>query len=261
MKFNNRNVFISKKAIIGTNVKIGDNTVIYDNVTIGDNSIICNDCVLGEPPSGYYHNTDNFENPSTIIGENALIRSHCIVYAGSMFGDGLITGHRATIREKTIVGNNCLISTLVDIQGNCSIGNYTRIYSNVHVSELSRIGNFVFIFPYTIFTNDPQPPSNHLIGASVDDYSIVAVHCSILPGVSIGKHCLVGSNSVVSRDLKDFSFAIGTPARRIMDIREIQSKNQPGSHYYPWPENFSRGLPWESVGYEHWINAQQSTDR
>ena len=40
MKFNNYNVQISRKAIIGNNVRIGDNTIIYDNVTIGDNTII-----------------------------------------------------------------------------------------------------------------------------------------------------------------------------------------------------------------------------
>src|SRR5688572_24045432 len=112
MKFNNHNIFISPKAKIGENVRIGDNTIIYDNVVIGSNSIICNDCVIGEPSGDYYKNITEYENPPTYIGENALIRSHCIIYAGSTFGEGLITGHRATVREKANIGKNCLISTL-----------------------------------------------------------------------------------------------------------------------------------------------------
>ncbi|MGN6567805.1 MAG: acyltransferase [Flavipsychrobacter sp.] len=253
MKFNNRNVYISPTAVIGQNVKIGDNTTIYDNVVIGDNSIICNDCVIGEPTGAYYKNPDSYKNPKTIIGADAMIRSHCIIYAGSSFGKGLMTGHRATIREGAVVGAHCLISTLVDIQGNCKIGDYSRLYSNVHVGERTEIGKYVFIFPYTIFTNDPQPPSTTLIGAKVGDYSIITIHCCVLPGVQIGQNCLVGANSVISRDIEDYSFAIGSPAKRIKDIREIPSKQNSTENYYPWPKHFERGMPWEGVGYDEWL--------
>ena len=101
MKFNDKNITIGKNVILGENVKIGDNTIIYDNVIIGDNTIICNDCVLGEPLNDYYHSED-YQNPQLLIGKNSLIRSHCIIYAGSTLGDNLQTGHRVTIREKTI---------------------------------------------------------------------------------------------------------------------------------------------------------------
>lgn len=252
MKFNNRNVFVDKTAVIGLNVKIGDNTIIYPNVSIGDNTIICNDCVIGEPPSTYYKDTDNYVNPPTIINANSLIRSHCIIYAGSEFGEGLITGHRATVREKAQFGKNCLISTLVDVQGNCEVGNYSRLYSNVHVSELTKLGDYVFIFPFTIFTNDPQPASDNLLGSIVGDFSIITVHCSVLPGVKVGSNCLVGANSVVSRDLEDYSFAIGSPAKKKLDIREISSKENPEQKYYPWPNHFERGMPWEGIGFNQW---------
>lgn len=252
MKFNNRNVFVSDKATIGTNVLIGDNTIIYDNVVIGDNTIIANDCVIGEPPTAYYRNIQSFDNPPTIIGPNSLVRSHCIFYAGSEFGEGLITGHRATVREKAKFGDHCLISTLVDVQGNCTIGDYSRLYSNVHVGEQTTLGKYVFIFPYTVFTNDPQPPSTTLLGATVGDYSVVTVHCCVLPGVSIGTHCLVGANSVVSRNIDDYSFAVGSPAKRKMDIREIPSKQDSEENYYPWTRHFDRGMPWENIGFEKW---------
>lgn len=253
MKFNNRNIYVHPNAAIGNNVKIGDNTVIYDNVEVGDNSIICNDCVIGEPTVEYYKNIENYKNPKTVIGTNALIRSHCIIYANSHFGANLITGHRATIREGTKAGDNCLISTLVDIQGNCRIGNYTRIYSNVHVGEMTDIGDFVFIFPYTVFTNDPQPPSTRLIGSKIGDYSIITVHCCILPGIEVGQNCLIGANSVVSRSIEDYSFALGSPAKKICDIRTIKAKENPMNLYYPWPYHFKKWMPWSDKGYEEWI--------
>jgi acetyltransferase-like isoleucine patch superfamily enzyme len=258
MKFNNRNVFISSSANIGKNVRIGDNTTIYDNVVIGDNTIICNDCVIGEPTGAYYKDPTSYVNPQTTIGPDSMIRSHCILYAGSTFGNNLITGHRLTVREGTTVGSHCLLSTLVDIQGNCSIGDYSRVYSNVHISEKTQIGNYVFIYPYTIFTNDPQPPSYALAGASVGDFSIITIHCCLLPGIKVGQNCLVGANSVVSRDIEDNSFALGTPAKRIGDIREIPSKIYPGQKHYPWGHHFSRGMPWEKLGFEKWLAKERS---
>lgn len=261
MKFNNRNVFISPTATIGKNARIGDNTVIYDNVIIGDNVTICNDCVIGEPTNSYYKNSDTYQNPECKIGDNSMIRSHCIIYAGSSFGEGLITGHRATVREGARFGAHCLISTLVDVQGKCTVGNYSRLYSNVHLGEKTALGDYVFVYPYTVFTNDPLPPSGQMSGSTVGDYSIITVHCSVLPGVKIGTHCLVGANSVISRDIEDYSFAIGSPAKKLKDVREIPSKENMNISHYPWPPNFDRGMPWEGKDYQSWLSEQEAKEK
>ena len=250
MKFNNRNVFISPKAIVGNNVKIGDNTVIFDNVIIGDNSIIANDCVLGEPTNDYYFKVD-YQNPETSIGEGALIRSHTIIYAGSSFGTNFSTGHRVTIREKSKVGNNCRLGTVTDIQGCVELGDNCWLHSNVHIGQQSKIGNFVFIYPYVVLTNDPTPPSNTCIGATIGDFSQIAVGTVLLPKTKIGKHSLVGAQSLVGGSYDDYSLIAGNPGKFIKDIRELKSK-ETGISHYPWPYNFDRGMPWENEGFELW---------
>jgi UDP-3-O-[3-hydroxymyristoyl] glucosamine N-acyltransferase len=245
MKFNNKNVSISDKARIGKNVKIGDNTVIYDNVIIGDNSIIANDCVIGEPFK------DDYVNPETIIGENALIRSHTILYAGSRFGNNFSTGHRVTIRENSVFGNNCRLGTVTDIQGHVTFGNNCWLHSNVHIGQKSTIGSFVFIYPYVVLTNDPTPPSDVCIGATIGDFSQIAVGTVLLPGTTIGKHCLVGAQSLVGGNYEDYSLILGNPGKKIKDVREMKSR-ETGKSHYPWPYNFSRGLPWEKQGFDEW---------
>lgn len=250
MKFNNKNVFISPKAKIGNNVKIGDNTSIYDNVEIKDNCIIANDCIIGEPLNDYYYN-DQYINPTTIIGENALIRSHAIIYAGNNFGNDFSCGHRVTIRENTIFGNSCRIGTLCDIQGNSEFGNNCWLHSNVHIGQKSKIGNFVFIYPYVVFTNDPTPPSNICVGPSVGDYSQIAVFSVLLPGVKIGKHCLVGAGSIVSKNVEDFQLVLGNPAKQIKNVNDIKDR-ETGENHYPWPYRFERGMPWEGIGFDKW---------
>ncbi|NQU67707.1 MAG: N-acetyltransferase [Candidatus Marinimicrobia bacterium] len=256
MKFNNRNVFISKSAIIGQKVKIGDNTAIYDNVIIGDNSIISNDCILGEPLQSYY-SEENYENPKTIVGENCLIRSHTIIYCGSELGAGFSTGHRVTIREYSKFGKQCRVGTVSDIQGYSTFGDYCWLHSNVHIGQKSTIGNFVFIYPYVVFTNDPTPPSEICLGPTVGDYSQIAVYSVILPGVIIGKHCLVGAGSIVGKNVEDYQLVIGSPAKSIKDVREIKSR-ETGESHYPWPLKFEKGMPWKNIGYEKWLNKNNS---
>lgn len=253
MKFNDKNITIGKNVILGENVKIGDNTIIYDNVIIGDNTIICNDCVLGEPLNDYYHSED-YQNPQLLIGKNSLIRSHSIIYAGSTLGDNLQTGHRVTIREKTIAGNNCSFGSYTDIQGDCKIGNYVRLHSLVNIGQGSEIGDFVFISPYTVLTNDPTPPSDTIAGVKIGNYSQITAACVMLPGASVGEHCMVAAHSTVGGDFEDYSFIGGSPAKKLCDIRKAPIFNAiTKKRQYPWPYNFSRNMPWDGIGYDEWL--------
>jgi acetyltransferase-like isoleucine patch superfamily enzyme len=45
--------------------------------------------------------------------------------------------------------------------------------------------------------------------------SWIGQNASILPGVTLGKHCVIGSNSVVTRSFPDYSIIAGVPAKRI----------------------------------------------
>ena len=250
-KFSGLGLRISPTAKIGNNVKIGDNTVIYDNVEIGDNTIICNDCVIGEPLNDYYGTPGGYENPKTVIGSDSLVRSHTIIYADNVFGKGLQTGHRVTIREKTVMGVHCSVGTLCDIQGHSSFGDYVRMHSNVHIGHKSKIGSYVWIYPYTVFTNDPTPPSGVCVGPTVGDYSIVATHCLLLPGVVIGQNCLIGACCMVSKNVPDFKVVVGSPGKVVKDIHDVKDRDT-GEAHYPWPYRFDRNMPWKGIGFEEW---------
>lgn len=248
--FNNRNLNISPNTTIGKNVRIGDNSIVFDNVFIEDNVTIAHNCVLGEPLSDYYSNPA-YRNPHTIIGSNSLIRSHTIVYAGNRLGENVTTGHSVILRENNMIGHHTVIGTLSDIQGNVKIGHYCRLHSNVHIASHSMIGNFVFIYPFVVMVNDPYPPSNDLKGGSIFDYTVVGAHSLILSGVIIGENCLIGINSVVTKNFPDYSLVRGSPAKLVMDIRNFVVLGK--GKVYPWMTRFSRGMPWEKIGYSAWI--------
>jgi carbonic anhydrase/acetyltransferase-like protein (isoleucine patch superfamily) len=72
----------------------------------------------------------------------------------------------------------------------------------------------------------------------------------------VGSNCLIGVNSVVNKNIPDFSLAMGDPAKVIMDIRRyvILGKGK----IYPWMNRFSREMPWEKMGYDAWIAGENT---
>jgi acetyltransferase-like isoleucine patch superfamily enzyme len=164
------------------------------------------------------------------------------------------------MREYCNIGKNCRVGTLSDIQGRMVMGDHCRLHCSVLIGENSTIGNFVFIYPYVIFTNDPHPPSNICTGPTVGDYSQIAVASVLLPGIKVGRHALIGAGSIVGQDVPDYQLVKGNPAKPVKDVREIKSK-ETGLSHYPWPYNFSRGMPWHGISYDEWLRANsQSTE-
>ncbi|MGI2091619.1 N-acetyltransferase [Shewanella oncorhynchi] len=236
---------ISEKAIIGNNVTIGAYTVVYDNVVIGNNSTIEAFCELGVE--------NKFcDSLPLVLGENAYIRSHSIFYAASSFGKNLVTGHRVTVRERTTVGHDFQIGTLGDIQGHCEIGNFVKCHSNVHIGNKSKIGNYVWIFPYVVLTNDPHPPSDVLIGCEIQDFAVIATMSVILPGVQIASDTLIGAGSIVGKNVETGWVVAGNPAKPVCEISKIKLKDGSGRKAYPWRNHFHRGYPQHEV--EKWLS-------
>lgn len=54
---------------------------------------------------------------------------------------------------------------------------------------------------------------------SIGDGSYIGINTVIVGNVKIGKHCVIGANSVVTKDVPDFCVAVGTPARVIKNMK------------------------------------------
>ena len=247
----NQNCIIEDDVTIGDNVFIDSNTIIRSFTSIGANSNIGSNCIVGEYLMDFYMDHQKYRHPLT-IGDNALIRSGSIIYAGSSIGNNFQTGHRVTIREKSQIGDNVSIGTLSDIQGNCKIGNYVRLHSNVHIGQLSVIDDFVWIFPYVVFTNDPTPPSDELLGVHAHSFATIATGSIILPGVDLGQDCLVGAGAIVTKNVAPYAVVVGNPGKAISDVRRIKDKIT-GEPVYPWRQHFDHYMPWSGKGFDAWF--------
>jgi len=250
---------VSPGAKLANDVIVGPFTIIHDGVTIGSNAKIEAHCEIGYP-------TPLAEGKPLTIGDNALIRSHSVLYQGSTFGADLVTGHHVTVREGTVAGDGFQIGTFADIQGYCRIGHYVRTQSSVTIGQKSIIGNFVWLFPGVLLTNDPNPPSNELSGVVLEDYVVVAVKATLLPGVRIGLGSFIAAHSLVGQDMPPDSLVSGSPAKRMCKASDMRMKGDPGQKAYPWIKRFSRGYPpqvlaWWKGGEYPFVNEEtQSVD-
>ncbi len=231
---------IEPGAKIGSNVSIGAYSFVGANTVIGDGVTIQNGCEIG------IHSVPGNDRP-LVIGDGSMIRSMSIFYTGSSFGNRLVTGHRVTVREGVEAGQNLQLGTLTDLQGDCTIGDYVRMHSNVHIGKRSRIGNFVWIFPYVVLTNDPHPPSDVMKGVVLEDFAAVSTMAVILPGVVVKKGTLVGAHSLVSKSTNEDVLVAGNPAKEICPAAKIRLQDGTREPAYPWRRHFHRGYPVDVV--------------
>jgi acetyltransferase-like isoleucine patch superfamily enzyme len=194
---------------------IADTAIIYPNVQLGDNIVVEDYCILGAPFAGY-------NNEITVIGDNAVIRSHTVIYAGNQIGHHFQTGNKANIRELNQIGSNVSIGTLSVIEHHVCIEDNVRIHSQVFVPEYTVLHQNCWIGPNVVFTNAkyPQSPNvkKELIGAVVESSAKIGANVTILPGIHIGQNSLVGAGSVVTKDVAPHAIVAGNPAKFIKEI-------------------------------------------
>jgi len=196
---------------------------IYPNVKIGNNVQIGNCVIIGLPPKG---KTDG--ELETIIGDNAIIRSHTVIYAGNKIGNDFQTGHLVMIREENIIGDQVSIGTGSVIEHHIKIYDGVRIHSQAFIPEYCTLEEGAWIGPNVVFTNalyplSPEAKSN-LNGAYIKKLAKVGANSTLLPGIILGENCLVGAGSVVTKNVPANKVVAGNPALIINDLDKLPYK-------------------------------------
>ena len=193
---------------------------IYPNVSIGKNAVIEEFVIIGVPPRGKKPG----ELP-TIIGDDAIIRSHTVIYAGNRIGNGFQTGHHVLVREENEMGNQVSIGTASVVEHHIKIGSNVRIHSQAFVPEMSILEDGAWIGPNAVITNAAYPLSpnvkNELKGAIVRKNAKIGANATLLPGITIGENALVGAGAVVTKDVPPNKVVAGNPAKVINDVSNL----------------------------------------
>ena len=118
----------------------------------------------------------------------------------------------------------CINNAVGDVQ----IGNHTRIGLHNTVIGPVKIGNHVNLAQGITVTalNHNFTDSNKRIdeqgistnAVSIEDDVWIGANAVILPGVTIGNHCVVAAGAVVTKDVPPHSLVAGVPAKVIKQI-------------------------------------------
>jgi acetyltransferase-like isoleucine patch superfamily enzyme len=192
----------------------------YTNVSIGKNVIIEDFVIIGKPPGGAQDGEF-----ATVIGDNAIIRSHTVIYAGNTIGDDVQTGHHVTIREHNKIGHNVSIGTSSVVEHRTIIEDHVRIHSQAFICEFTHLKSHAWIGPNVVFTNAKYPQydgvKQSLIGIVVSSHAKIGANATLLPGIHIGKNALIGSGAVVTKSVPPNEIWAGNPAKKIKNADEV----------------------------------------
>jgi UDP-2-acetamido-3-amino-2,3-dideoxy-glucuronate N-acetyltransferase len=142
-------------------------------------------------------------------------------------GSGTSIWNQAQVREGARVGPGCVIGKNVYVDFDVVVGARVKIQNNSSLYHGVTVEDGVFIGPHVCFTNDKLPRAVNPDGSpkADDDWEVspilvrsgaaLGANSTILPGVTIGRWAMVGSGSVVTRDVEDYELVAGNPARRI----------------------------------------------
>src|SRR5262245_45430596 len=193
---------------------------LYPGVRLGPQSIIEYYCIIGVPPRGAAEG-----ELETVLGAEAHVRSHTVIYAGNIIGHGFQTGNKVNIRELNRIGDHVSVGTLSVIEHHVEIGHNVRIHSQAFIPEFSVLEDDAWIGPHVVLTNAKYPLSpgvkESLQGPRIKRGAKIGANATILPGVVIGANALVGAGSVVVKDVPDGVVVAGNPARIIRQISEL----------------------------------------
>ena len=136
------------------------------------------------------------------------------------------------------IGDDTKIGAFVEIQKNASVGRRCKISSHTFICEGVRIEDGVFVGHGVIFINDSYPRATNSLGKlqTESDWKVestvvkkgasIGSGATVLSGVIIGEHALVGAGRVVTKDVPANAIVAGNPAKLFRFISAEEKVNQ-----------------------------------
>ncbi len=161
------------------------------------------------------------------MSPDPFVHATADVAESATIGEGSKVWHYAQVRENAVLGADCIVGRGAYVGTGVTMGDACKVQNYALVYEPATLGHGVFIGPAVVLTNDHFPrainPDGSLksasdwdaVGVDIAEGASIGAHATCVAPVRIGRWALVGSGSVVIRDVPDFAIVVGNPARRV----------------------------------------------
>ena len=155
--------------------------------------------------------------------QNNFIHKTAEVSSEAKIGSNVKVWQNSQVLPNAIVGDDCVIGHNSAIFGKAKLGKGVKIQSNTDVWDLVELGDYVFVGPSAVFTNDKNPRAKYpkseypsygaWLPTKVCEGATIGANATILCGITIGKWAMIGAGALVSCDVPDYGIFVGNPAR------------------------------------------------
>lgn len=153
--------------------------------------------------------------------ESAYVDDNCTI------GEGTKIWHFSHIQSGSRIGKKCVFGQNVNVGNNVLIGDFCKVQNNVSIYEGVTLEDYVFCGPSMVFTNIldpkckyPQVGAQFYVKTLVKEGASIGANATIVCGITLGKHCLIGAGSVVTKDVPDYGLVVGIPGKLIGWVSE-----------------------------------------
>jgi acetyltransferase-like isoleucine patch superfamily enzyme len=152
--------------------------------------------------------------------EGAQIHPTAVIDAPSEIGSGTKIWHFSHVLAGSHNGADCSNGQNVSIGPDVWVGDRCKIQNNVSIFKGVLLEDEVFCGPSCVFTNVRTPRAavdrrDEFAPTIVRRGASLGANATIVCGVTLGEHCLVGAGAVVTRDVPPHALVVGAPARQV----------------------------------------------
>ena len=176
---------IHPTAIVSSKAKIGDNNIISPFVIIEDDVEIGNDCQIG---------------PGAVIYDGARIGNRVKIKQAASIANkpqDLKFGNESTL---FFVGDDTVIHEFVTLHRGTKETGFSRVGKNCLLMAYCHVAHDCVVGDNVIFANGVQLGGH----VHIEDWVIIAGVSAVHQFCSVGKHSMIGANSVAVKDVPPF---------------------------------------------------------
>jgi acetyltransferase-like isoleucine patch superfamily enzyme len=190
------------------------------------------------------------EGANLIVPAGAVLRIGAGCYVGRYVELGPLgvieIGDRSSIQDRSI------------LVGDVSVGRYCMLSLNVLMTSgthyYERWPHLLIRDQDRLVGEDPTLRSAHSRRIRISEDCWFGMNAVVMPGISIARGCVIGTNAVVTRDLQPYSVAAGAPARVIKHRMSFKPPRR-----IDWRE--AKDLPYFYAGFELALDERGRNER